>query len=227
MVSKSEKSAKINSYIYYITALIIILIIVILYFTFFRLDVKIKSDKILRCSDGTVYNSCSIDKPFYCSNGNLVSIPAQCGCSDGLVLADNLCKNASDLLPDSNFSCQELVPKDLSVRFGDTGYPSELIDISNSLINDIPLKNIPGKYCLNHLPAKAGENINVINLFYCYGYSNAGGGVDSSGIVQRAYKISYQLEMDKSKCTNLSTSASGSFKKCTVNSINCSWSFTN
>ncbi len=38
------------------------------------------------CADGTVYNSCSSDKPLYCdSKGNLVNDCAQCGCATGYV----------------------------------------------------------------------------------------------------------------------------------------------
>jgi len=226
---KSEKK-KSNASYYIIGVLIIIIIAIIIYFSFFRLDVNIKSDKILRCSDGTVYDSCSTSKPSYCSNGTILDNPIKCGCSDGLVVAGNLCKNPLDLLPDSNFSCSELAPTDLSVRFGFTGfpavsYPAELIDTYNALTNNVPLKNVPGKYCLNHLPAKSGENIEVINLFYCYGFSSIKGGVDTNGTVKKSYKISYEFVMDRTNCTNLSVE--GTFKKCNVNSVDCSWNFTN
>jgi len=227
MDSKEEKSKRGRAYAVYYIIGIIILILIIVYFAFFRVNINI--NKILRCSDGTVYDSCSNNKSLYCSNGTLVNLPNKCGCNSGLILAANICKNPDDLLPNSNFSCKELVQNQLYVRFGDTDHPAELIDIDNSLINNIPLKNVPGKYCLNHLPAKAGENINVGNLFYCYGYSSAGGGVDSSGIVQKSYKISYEFTMDKTNCTNLTSSITGSFKKCNINSnsINCSWNYTN
>ena len=226
MDPEKKKSSKIKSYMIYIIV-IIVLILIIVYFAFFRLDIKIKSDKILRCADGTVYDSCSINKPFYCSNGTLISIPSICGCINGMIVAANECKNASDLLPNSNFSCKELVPKELFIRYSNSGIPAELIDRYNSLTNNIPLKNVIGKYCLNHLPARAGENINVGNLFYCYGYSYAGGEVDSNEIVKESYKISYEFTMDKSNCTNLTDSPSSSSKKCNIISINCSWIFTN
>jgi hypothetical protein len=227
MKSKKGESGNKSHMPYIMGIIILIIIIIIVYFAFFNLDIKIKSNKILRCDDGTAYESCSTSKPLYCTNGSLVSIPLKCGCIDGLVVAENSCKNAVDLLPDSNFSCIELAPQDLSIRFSTAGYPAEITDTYNSLKNDIPLKNVLGKYCLNHLPAKAGENINVGNIFYCYGYSSAGGGVDSSGLVKKSYKISYDFTMDKSKCINQTTSATGTLNKCIITSFNCTWNFTN
>lgn len=227
MYTKEEKSGKSKGYMTYYIIGAIILILIIVYFSFFRLDIKIKSDKILRCEDGTAYDSCSTNKPFYCSNGILVSSSTTCGCSNGLIAAGNECKDAKELLPDSNFTCKELVPQELSVRFSASGYAVELEDMSNSLTNNIPLKNVLGEYCYSHPPAKAGENIAVENLFYCYGYSNAGGEADYMGIVKRAYKISYEFVMDKRICINSSSFETGSFRKCNVNSVNCSWTFTN
>jgi hypothetical protein len=227
MPLKEEKSWKNKSYIIYYIIAFIILILIVVYFTFFRLDVEIKSNKVLRCSDGTLYDSCSTNKPLYCLNGSLESIPIKCGCGNGLVLAVNECKNATDLLPESNYSCKELVPQKLIIKFNNYGSPTELIDTSNSLINDVPLKNVPGKYCLTHAPAKSGENINVGNIFYCYAFSNAGGNIDSEGIIKKSYKISYEFVMDKGSCVNSTSYATGSSKTCQVNSINCSWVLTN
>lgn len=223
----ADTKTKKKSYLMYYIIGVIVLVLIIVYFSFFRLNININTNKILRCDDGTIYESCSISKPLFCSNGSLIESPIKCGCSNELVLAGNDCKNASDLLPDSNYTCKELVRPDLSVRFGYSGNPSELVDIYNTLINNQKLNNVVGKYCNNHLPAKAGENINVNNLFYCYGFSNGGGDVDSNGIVKKSYKIYYNFEFDKNNCANLSSSVSGSIEKCKVNSVSCSWNYTN
>ncbi|VVB77646.1 Uncharacterised protein [uncultured archaeon] len=223
MDKKEKKSGENKSYtIYYLIGIIILILIIVLYFSFFRLDIKIKTDKILKCSDGTVYFSCSTTKPLYCLNGTLVNMPIKCGCNEGLIVAGNQCKDAADLVPNTNFSCNDLVPKTLFIRFSDSGYPIELMSLSNYLINNNTLKNFPGKYCLNHLPAKAGENINVGNLFYCYGSSDSSGGVNPNGIVEKSYKISYEFTLDKNNCTNLSSFS----RKCSIDSISCSWNFT-
>lgn len=225
MKLKEEKSGEYKSYLVYFIIGIMIVISIIIYFTFFRLEIKVKSSIIPRCSDGTIYDSCSTDKPLFCLNGSLASIPIKCGCNEGLILADYKCKDPASLLPDSNFSCNELAPKELFVGFSNTGHSEELIDRYNSLTNTIPLNNT--QRCFDHPPLKAGENINVLNLFYCYGYSNAGGEVDSNGIVKKSYKISYEFTMDKTSCINMSTYSLGSTRKCSVNSINCSWNLTN
>jgi hypothetical protein len=225
MKLKEEKSRKNKSYLIYFIIGIFIIILIIVYFSFFRLDINVKSNKILRCPDGTAYDSCSSNK-LYCSNGNLISNPVKCGCIEGLTLIVDKCKNATEFLPGTNITCKELAPRTASVSFNSLGYPIVLIDLYNSLSNNLPLKNA-GQDCLNHLPPKAGENINVENLFSCYGSTSFGGGVDSSGIVKRSYKISYELNMDKSNCINISSLATGSDRKCNVNSFNCSWSFTN
>lgn len=38
-----------------------------------------------KCSDGTAYNSCSKNKPFFCYKGELVKKAAECGCPSGYV----------------------------------------------------------------------------------------------------------------------------------------------
>ncbi|MFH1637308.1 MAG: hypothetical protein ABIB71_02685 [Candidatus Woesearchaeota archaeon] len=37
----------------------------------------------LNCSDGTIYNACSINTPFYCYNGSLIERADICGCQEG------------------------------------------------------------------------------------------------------------------------------------------------
>lgn len=37
-------------------------------------------EKVIACGDGTLYNSCSLTKPYYCDNGSLVEKASLCGC---------------------------------------------------------------------------------------------------------------------------------------------------
>lgn len=43
------------------------------------------------CPDGTLYDACSMDRPYYCSDGRLVERAAICGCQDGYVPRGELC----------------------------------------------------------------------------------------------------------------------------------------
>ncbi|NIM46791.1 MAG: hypothetical protein GTN40_01370, partial [Candidatus Aenigmarchaeota archaeon] len=36
-----------------------------------------------KCDDGTLYNQCSPDRPFYCENGTLIEYCSVCGCNPG------------------------------------------------------------------------------------------------------------------------------------------------
>ena len=53
---------------------------------------EIESCQAQQCSDGTLYNLCSLlNKPKFCLNGNLVDRCSPCGCSDGQCLPDGTC----------------------------------------------------------------------------------------------------------------------------------------
>jgi hypothetical protein len=54
-----------------------------------------------KCSDGTLYNQCSINKPKYCDNGNLVDNCSICGC-----IGENICRQSGkcEILPEYSFS---------------------------------------------------------------------------------------------------------------------------
>jgi hypothetical protein len=46
-----------------------------------------------QCEDGTVYGSCSLTKPYSCSNGNLVQSCVTCGCpADKICISDGTCR---------------------------------------------------------------------------------------------------------------------------------------
>jgi len=44
-----------------------------------------------QCSDQTLYNQCSINKPYFCSNGNLIENCNTCGCPTGKECQNNQC----------------------------------------------------------------------------------------------------------------------------------------
>lgn len=48
-------------------------------------------EKTLNCSDGTIYHNCSLNKPYYCSEGNLTENPTLCGCQYGFALEGDKC----------------------------------------------------------------------------------------------------------------------------------------
>ncbi|MBU1252313.1 MAG: hypothetical protein KKC96_01840 [Nanoarchaeota archaeon] len=65
-----------------------ILIVFVAIFILTLLSVYIASrgqtfDEVLTCGDGTFYNTCSLDKPYYCDNGVLIERASVCGCSNG------------------------------------------------------------------------------------------------------------------------------------------------
>jgi len=53
---------------------------------------------LLDCDDGTPHGSCSVNKPYYCSFGQLKENPSVCGCPAGYILFNGSCVNL-DLLP--------------------------------------------------------------------------------------------------------------------------------
>ncbi|MDI6602570.1 MAG: hypothetical protein QME57_00415 [Patescibacteria group bacterium] len=46
---------------------------------------------IQKCPDGTLYGQCSVNKPKYCENGNLIEKASLCGCPSGYKISDNQC----------------------------------------------------------------------------------------------------------------------------------------
>jgi len=52
---------------------------------------NIFSTVILKCNDGTPYNQCSSNKPFYCFNGTLIKNISSCGCPIDEVAQNDSC----------------------------------------------------------------------------------------------------------------------------------------
>lgn len=49
--------------------------------------------KILSCGDGTLYNTCSLTKPYYCHSGKLILNASVCGCPKNFTSIGNSCTN--------------------------------------------------------------------------------------------------------------------------------------
>ena len=54
---------------------------------------------IPKCSDGTTFGECSISKPKYCYNGNVVNKCSVCGCASGSCSSDESCGIATNTTP--------------------------------------------------------------------------------------------------------------------------------
>jgi hypothetical protein len=46
---------------------------------------------VQKCADGTPYGQCSVNKPKYCDNGNLIDKASSCGCPEGYEISDDHC----------------------------------------------------------------------------------------------------------------------------------------
>ena len=86
-VEKNKPNNKITILLILILAIIIIDLISYLYFfkTFNLKAFNFKDSKItdVKCKDGTINGECSIEKPFYCYNKELIKKAFTCGCPQG------------------------------------------------------------------------------------------------------------------------------------------------
>ncbi len=84
-----------------IFSLIIFLLILIFILYLMIVAAKNNSGKILTCGDGTLYDSCSLRKPYYCSDGLLVEKASLCECQDILKRNGDLCTSEYQTNPKS------------------------------------------------------------------------------------------------------------------------------
>lgn len=84
-----------------ILSLIIFLLILIFVLYLLIVVAKNNSGKILTCGDGTLYDSCSLRKPYYCSDGVFVEKASLCGCQDILKRNGDLCTSEYQTNPKS------------------------------------------------------------------------------------------------------------------------------
>ncbi|HLA22948.1 MAG TPA: hypothetical protein VJZ93_00210 [Candidatus Nanoarchaeia archaeon] len=73
------------------------------------------SDDNASCGDGTFYNECSLNKPYYCFEGKLVENSEVCGCPKGFAIEKNSC-----------VSDYQTNPKKISLRYVLDGTEKEI-----------------------------------------------------------------------------------------------------
>jgi hypothetical protein len=92
------------------------------------------------CGDGTLYENCSITKPYFCSEGMLIDLPSACGCPDKFSYRDGSC-----------YSIYQTKPKEISLRYTIRGkiYSTDFIvyDGFKNYIYKVPrsIRSYPGE----------------------------------------------------------------------------------
>jgi hypothetical protein len=93
--SKSSKYNKLSDQKKYLILTLFVLVLLLLFSGGFGLvdfiDKKLSHSEENICGDGALYNKCSSTKPYFCSNGKLISLPSVCGCPEGFVIKNNVC----------------------------------------------------------------------------------------------------------------------------------------
>jgi hypothetical protein len=76
-----------------IISVLIAVILVFLFIFLWNYVSAILDDKVAipTCGDGSFYDTCDLNKPYYCSEGTLVENAAVCGCPDGMVKSGDNC----------------------------------------------------------------------------------------------------------------------------------------
>jgi len=86
-----------------ILIILILLVDVVFFLAYLKPDLKttlsnffkprvVDNPSTLKCNDGTPYNSCAKNKPYYCYNGELLKSAYNCGCPEGYKIDFQDCK---------------------------------------------------------------------------------------------------------------------------------------
>ena len=240
-----DKLVENNSFLTYLLIGLIIIVIVVLVYYFFTGGPKtplpiVKAPQ--KCEDGTLYSECSSNGLMYCDNGELIENIEKCGCPSGEINANGICKLESELLPNTNKTCNELVPYYLSVRFSKEDRATELVESNDKLSDNTKLLNPKDKQCFSNVITNNSENNSSASEIICYAQAliipsiiNNSYNTDNSSLnvtnnsvpAPRSYRISYTFQMDKINCTNLTSFALGTVKNCKIIASDCSWNFSN
>ncbi len=89
-------------------SVLLILILLITAYLIFRKETP-------TCGDETLYDECSLRKPYYCSNGILVANASLCGCPESLTMSGNEC-----------ISQYQAEPKEISLKYILRGEENEI-----------------------------------------------------------------------------------------------------
>jgi len=77
----------IKKYILVIVLILLLIVIIECFVNIFGGSFK----EILTCGDGTIYDKCSLNKPYFCSDGKLVERASVCGCPEVLTENEDFC----------------------------------------------------------------------------------------------------------------------------------------
>ena len=112
-------------YFYFLLSLVSILFLISLFLLF-----QTTEEKTLNCADGTIHNSCSLIKPYYCVNGKLIEKASVCECPEGLIKDDDECLSQYHTNPKNITLRYILNGKENKINFtvyeGITNYLSEI-----------------------------------------------------------------------------------------------------
>ena len=83
----NDTGSSVPRYLFIVALIVALLAIFAIIFAQYSLNHK----QPLVCGDGTFYDSCSLVKPYFCSEGNLVEQASVCGCVEGLTKTGESC----------------------------------------------------------------------------------------------------------------------------------------
>lgn len=110
------------------TRYVFIILIAVLFLTltaFYLFFPPEKTEEIFTCGDGSFYNTCSLKKPYFCQEGELVERASVCGCDELSVKQGNSC-----------ISNYHLEPKSIALRYNLEGKTNEINFIVYKNAND-------------------------------------------------------------------------------------------
>jgi hypothetical protein len=106
--------------------------------------------EIKNCTDGTLYNKCSSNRPLYCSNGTLISKCSVCKCESGYSCqVDETCilTKAEDFNFTTGLTNVEIEQgKDFEIK-------GHITNTGNTILNLLPFLNISNNCCNVSLPS--------------------------------------------------------------------------
>lgn len=86
---------KFSSYKKYLVLTLFVLVLFFLFSGGFGLietpDIETPLEEDNLCGDGTLYDSCSLTKPYFCKDGKLIELPSTCGCPEGFATMVKTC----------------------------------------------------------------------------------------------------------------------------------------
>jgi len=92
ILNKSSENFFLNQFLIALLSVLILTILILFGFYFFINPqiIKVESFKT-SCGDGTLFNKCSSNKPYFCDKGLLIERASVCGCLEGFSILDDKC----------------------------------------------------------------------------------------------------------------------------------------